>query len=47
MVVDQEKIALEEIEEKDKQVEVAKDPQPEASPAVTHQQQENVAMQTE
>ena len=47
MVVDQEKIAPEEIEEKDKQVEVAKDTQPEASPAVTHQQQENVAMQTE
>ena len=49
MVVDQEKIAHEEIEEKeekDEQAEVAKDPQPAASPAVTHQQ-ENVAMQTE
>ena len=49
MVVDQEKIEQEEIEdkeEKDEQAEVAKDPQPAASPAVTHQQ-ENAAMQTE
>ena len=46
MVVDQEKIAPEEVVEKDEQVEVAKDPQPAASPSNTHQQ-ENVAMQTE
>ena len=40
MIVDQEKIATEEVEEKDEQAEVAKDPQSEASLAVTHQQQE-------
>ena len=36
MIVDQEKIAPEEVEEKDEQAEVAKDPQPAASPTVSN-----------